>query len=150
MLEDAMELPRTYEQRLADDSFVYITPPARTMPVRTPPTPTKQLLLPRPPLTVGPKDTTQSSPPRLKRLTPSEMAAKCQHGKCYNCTKMFSREHLKVCPVKGMFLLQLDDVSFSNKDEADDPWISLNANTTSRPRRPSNCLSVRPGQPLMP
>jgi hypothetical protein len=140
-----MELPRTYEQRLADDSFVYITPLART-----PPTPTKQLLLPGPPPIVGPKDTTQSSPPRFKRLTPSEMAAKCEHGKCYNCTKMFSREHLKVCPVKGMFLLQLDDVSFSNKDEADDPWISLNANTTSRPRDPLTVCPCGRGNPWCP
>jgi hypothetical protein len=40
---------------------------------------------------------------------------------------------LKVCPVKGVFLLQLDDVSFSDEDETKDPQISLNAITGISP-----------------
>jgi hypothetical protein len=49
--------------------------------------------------------------PRLKRLTPEEMAAKRERRECYNCTEKFSCDHLKVCHMKGIYLLQMDDMS---------------------------------------
>jgi hypothetical protein len=97
-LEDAMALVRTYEKHLADDSSAHTTPLARA-------TPTKPLLLIGPPSATSPKGMARPTPPRFKCLTPVEMAAKRERGECYNCTKKFLREHLKVCPVKGVFLL---------------------------------------------
>jgi hypothetical protein len=97
-LKDAMALARTYEKHLADDSSAHTTPLARA-------TPTKPLLLIGPPSATSPKGTARPTPPRFKCLTPVEMAAKRERGECYNCTKKFLREHLKVCPVKGVFLL---------------------------------------------
>jgi hypothetical protein len=110
-LEDAMVLTRTYEQHLADASSARTTLHARAAPARTPSAPTKPMLLTGPPPAYSSKDTARPAPPRIKRLTPAEMAAKRERRECYNCTKNFSQEHLKVCPVKGVFLLQLDDVS---------------------------------------
>jgi hypothetical protein len=132
-LEDAMALTRTYEQRLANASSARTTPHACAVPVRTPSAPTKPMLLIGPPPANSPKYTAQPAPPRFKRLIPTEMAAKRERGECYNCTEKFSREHLKVCPVKGVFLLQLDDVSFSDEDETEDPQISLNTITGISP-----------------
>jgi hypothetical protein len=132
-LEDVMALARTYEQRLADASSARTTLHARAAPVRTPSAPTKPMLLTGPPPANSSKDTARSAPPCFKRLTPAKMVAKRERGECYNCTKKFSQEHLKVCPVKGVFLLQLDDVSFSDEDETEDPQISLNAITGISP-----------------
>jgi hypothetical protein len=114
-MEDAMALVRTYEQRLMNES-VGCTPQA----------PSKPLLLTGP-SPVG--DAARPTAPCLKRLTPVEMAAKGERGECYNCTKKFSREHLKVCPVKGVFLLQLEDDSLSMEDTEVDPQISFNTIT---------------------
>jgi acetyl-CoA carboxylase carboxyltransferase component len=57
------------------------------------------------------------------------MVAKREKGACFNCTKQFSREHLKVCPMKGVSLLEMD--ASEHTDELDDatPLISLNAIT---------------------
>jgi hypothetical protein len=56
------------------------------------------------------------------------MAAKREKGECYNCTEQFSREHLKMCPMKGIYLLQLYDDTLANELVlADNPSISLNA-----------------------
>jgi hypothetical protein len=67
--------------------------------------------------------------PRFKRLTPAEMAAKRERGECYNCTEKFTREHLKGCPVKGVFLLQMEEDDLSMEETEADPLISLNAIT---------------------
>jgi hypothetical protein len=66
---------------------------------------------------------------RFKCLTTTEMVAKHTRGECYNCTEKFTKEHLEVCPVKGIFLLELD--SSEPTDQLDDttPLISLNAIT---------------------
>jgi hypothetical protein len=137
-----MALTRTYEQRLVDDSSARTTPPTCVAPVRTPSAPTKPLLLTGPPPTTSPKDTAQLCPPCFKHLTLAEMAAKRERKECYNCAEKFSREHLKVCPVKGVFLLQLDNVRFSDEDKTEDPWISLNAITGISPAKTLQ-LSVR-------
>jgi hypothetical protein len=42
-------------------------------------------------------------------LTVTEMAAKREKGKCYNCTEPFTWAHLEVCPMNGIYLLQMDD-----------------------------------------
>jgi hypothetical protein len=57
------------------------------------------------------------------------MAAKCEKGECFNCTKKLSKEHLKSCLVKDVYLLQMDDSPTSNIEGNDDPLISLNAIT---------------------
>jgi hypothetical protein len=103
-----MALARTYEQRLMDESAGRNPPPARA--ARMPQASSKPLLLTGPP---PQGDIGRPTVPRFKCLTPAEMAAKCECGECYNCTEKFSREHLKVCPIKGVFLLQMkeDDLS---------------------------------------
>jgi hypothetical protein len=64
--------------------------------------------------------------PRLKRLTAAKMAAKRECGECYNCFQKFSREHRKVCPMKGIYLVQMHN---NDTTVADDPRISLHAIT---------------------
>jgi hypothetical protein len=59
-----------------------------------------------PPYTTGTKDVSASpTVPRLKRVTATEMAAKRECGEWYNYSKKFSYGHLKVCPMKGIYLL---------------------------------------------
>jgi hypothetical protein len=106
-LEDAMALARVYEQRLtmAGDLPVH----AKSVPTRII---NKPLLLPAPPSAATTKDAVSGAPvtaPRFKRFTPAEMAAKREKNECFNCPTQFSREHLKVCPMKGIFLLHMDD-----------------------------------------
>jgi hypothetical protein len=79
----------------------------------------KPLALPDPPAAMA------SPSPHLKGLTSEEMAAKQERGECYNCTEKFLREHLKVCPMKGIYLLQMDESSGADIDTKDDPLISL-------------------------
>jgi hypothetical protein len=68
------------------------------------------------------------SAPCLKRLSPAEMAAKREKGECYKCTEPFSRELLKFCPMKGIFLLQMDDdTELDEMEVTEDPHISLHA-----------------------
>jgi hypothetical protein len=79
-----MALARAYEQRLAmpeDMASHTLARPAYSRPA------TKMLPLPAPP--------------------PAKMPVKRKKGECYNCTEQFSREHLKVCPMKGVFLLEM-------------------------------------------
>jgi hypothetical protein len=124
-LEDAMVLARIYEQRLAmsGDS------PARSAANPTSsfrPT-SKPLVLPVPPPPAGKKDIPVTAP-CLKCLTAAEMAAKREKGECYNCTQPFTWAHLEVCPMKGIYLLQMDDdITLAEIEEAADPLISLHA-----------------------
>jgi hypothetical protein len=37
------------------------------------------------------------------------MAARSERGEWYNCSEKFSQEHLKVCPMNRVFLMQLYD-----------------------------------------
>jgi hypothetical protein len=134
-LEDAMALARTYEQRLylQDDAPANASPPGRAIPTRVVSS-TKFLLLPMPPSTTGSKEVSAPpTAPRLKRLTATEMAAKREHVECYHCSEKFSHEHLKVCPMKGIYLLQMHDDDTTVEDEEDDPHISLHAITGVSP-----------------
>jgi hypothetical protein len=86
------------------------------------------LLLPVPPLPVR-KDTPGTTP-CLKRFTAGEMAAKREKGECYNCMEPFARAHLEVCPMKGIYLLQVDDdITLAETEEVDDPRILLHGIT---------------------
>jgi hypothetical protein len=124
-LEEAMALARAYEHRLARSA----EPPTR---LASRPTygRTKQLALPAPPPAVGGQTSGPAAPttePRFKRLTAAEMAAKRAWGECYNCTEKFSKEHLEVCPVKGIFLLELDTPEPLEQLDDTSPLISLHA-----------------------
>jgi hypothetical protein len=102
-LEDTMALAHTYEQRLHMGN----DPAPRTQPHSSgrAGAAAKPLALPAPPTAATPPT------PCLKRLTPDEMAVKRERGECYNCSDKFSRKHLNVCPMKGIYLFQMDDSS---------------------------------------
>jgi hypothetical protein len=70
-----------------------------------------------------------SATPRLRRLTAADMATKREKGECFNCTEKFSQAHLDVCPMKGLFLLELDAATPDDLDE-EKPLICLNAITS--------------------
>jgi hypothetical protein len=95
-LEDAMALARTYEQRLVmTEDILERLSPAKMSSFCTP---VKPLALTGPLSTAAPV-------PRLKRPSATEMAAKREKGECFNCTEKFSKEHLKSCSMKGVYLL---------------------------------------------
>jgi hypothetical protein len=126
-LEEAMALACAYEQRLA----MLAKPPTRprSRPVYTR---TKQLALPAPPPAAGGQigaSAVTATEQRFKRLSMAEMAAKRVWVECYNCTEKFSKEHLDVCPVKAIFLLELDTPEPPEQLDAKTPLISLNAIT---------------------
>jgi hypothetical protein len=79
--------------------------------------------------------------------TPPEVADgyrnSCQVGErqCYNCTEKFSREHLKIYPVKGIYLLPIDDTKELLAPDRDEPRISLNAITGILPVA-TMCLAI--------
>jgi hypothetical protein len=105
-LEEAMALAHAYEHRLAMSAE-----PTTRMASRPAYDRTKQLAIHAPPPATGGQTSGMAAPatePRFKHLTAAEMAAKRVRGECYNCTEKFSKEHLEVCPVKGIFLLELD------------------------------------------
>jgi hypothetical protein len=104
-LDDAMVLTRAYENRLAMTADTLAHTAARPQAGRT----TPAVLC-------------------LRRLMPAEMAAKREKGECFNCSEKNSRAHLEVCPMKGLFLLELDSVEPNELDNAH-PLISLNAIT---------------------
>jgi hypothetical protein len=113
-LDDAMALARAYESRLAMTADM----PARTInrpqAGRTQPS-TKALALPAPATSSAAQGATPAEQ-RLRRLTPAEMAAKREKGECFNCSEKFSRAHLEVCPMKGLFLLELESAEEEELD----------------------------------
>jgi hypothetical protein len=126
-LEEAMALARAYEQRLAMPVDPLMWPGFRLAYGRA-----KQLALPAPtPVASGQTGTPAAAvtKPRFKRLTAAEMVAKRARDECYNCTKKFTKEHLEVCPIKGIFLLELDTPESTDLLEETTPQISLNAIT---------------------
>jgi hypothetical protein len=110
-LDDAMALARIYKQCLAmgGDSTVR-TSAARSTMLRT--------------MTAA-----SAHMPCLKRLTVEEMAAKRERGECYKCSKKFTGYHFKVCLMKGIYLIELDEEDYSAEPDADTPQISLHAIT---------------------
>jgi hypothetical protein len=133
-LDNAMALAWAYEQRLnLTDDVPAKHPSSRATPAHPS---QKTLSLPAASSTVGAKES-KATPtlmaPRLKRLTAAEMAAKREKGECYNCSEKFSQEHLKICPMKGIYLLQMDDAEELTAPDGDEPRISLNAITGISP-----------------
>jgi hypothetical protein len=124
-LEDAMALARTYEQRLVMTEEAPSRAPGRSAP--RPAGGTKPFALAAPPTTTTPG--APAAVPRLKHLTAGEMAAKRKHGECYNCTEKFSRAHLDICPMKGIFLIQMNEGPTLDQFDDLSPLISLNAIT---------------------
>jgi hypothetical protein len=125
-LEDAMALARTYEQRLSlqEDVPAHASPPGRATPIRLASS-LKPQLLPVPPSATGAKEFAASpTAPRLKQLTAVEMTTKRERDECYNCLEKFSREHIKVCPMKGIYLLQMTEDDASHEEEADPSFHS--------------------------
>jgi hypothetical protein len=57
------------------------------------------------------------------------MAAKWAQGECYNYTEKFTMEHLEVCPVKGIFLLEMEMSVAADLLDDTTPQISLNVIT---------------------
>jgi hypothetical protein len=148
-LEDAMALARTYEQRLSlqEDVPAHASPPGRATPIRLASS-LKPQLLPVPPSATGAKEFAASpTAPRLKQLTAVEMTTKRERDECYNCLEKFSREHIKVCPMKGIYLLQMTEDDASHEEEAD-PLISLHAITGVSPVETMQ-LHVRIGDSLL-
>jgi hypothetical protein len=86
---------------------------------------TKPLLLPGPSSTPAAPTLARC----LKWLSVVEMAAKREKGECLNCSEKFSKEHLKTCPMKGVYLRQMDDSPASDAEGTDDPLIPLNTIT---------------------
>jgi hypothetical protein len=132
-LEEAMALEHAYEQRLAMPADPLPQESTSSCSTSGRPFPAKQLLLPTAPSTPGPHDEASDaapSAPWLKRLTAAKMVAKREHNGCYNCCEPFSREHLKTCAMKGVYLLQLDDDTHRMTLIDVNPNISLNAITS--------------------
>jgi hypothetical protein len=126
-LEEAMALARAYEHRLAMSAEPTTRLASRPAYGRT-----KQLAIHGPPPAAGGQTSGPAAPatePRFKCLTVVEMAAKRAWGKCYNCTEKFSKEHLEVCPVKGICLLELDTPEPLEQLDDTSPLISLHAIT---------------------
>jgi hypothetical protein len=135
---------------LQEDSLIHASPPSRLPPARVASSP-KLMLLPASPSAGVPKESSalaRLAVPRLKCLTTAEMAAKCERGECYNCTEKFSCEHLNVCPMKGIYLLQMTDNDINVTDEEDDPRISLHTITDVSPVDMTQ-LQVRIGETLL-
>jgi hypothetical protein len=64
------------------------------------------------------------------------MSQRRDAGLCYNCPAKYSREHMKECPGKGVYLLVADDEPPLGGDgviNEEDPHISLNAIRASSP-----------------
>jgi len=58
---------------------------------------------------------------RFKRLSPEEMAQRRLDGLCFNCPEKFSRDHVKYCTGKGIYLLDLGaDEDASDGSGSDD------------------------------
>jgi hypothetical protein len=126
-LEEAMALVRTYEHCLTMVTDTPTRSGSRQAFNRT-----KQLALPAPPAATGgttAMTTTPVSEPCFKRLTAAEMAAKRAQGEFYNCTEKFTKEHLEVCHVKAIFLLEMEMPAATDLLDDTTPQISLNAIT---------------------
>jgi hypothetical protein len=58
------------------------------------------------------------------------MARRREAGLCFNCPKKFSRDHLKQCSMRGIYLLEMDDeCSPEGADVPEEMEVSLHAIT---------------------
>ena len=133
-----MALARAYERRQSASTEISAASnrlPAR--PSQRAPAPTPKTAPPSgtpgsTPATPGaPLKSTTAPDGRFKRLSPEEMAQRRLDGLCFNCPEKFSRDHLKHCSGKGIYLLELaaDEESPEGSDSDDDLQISVAAIT---------------------
>ncbi|CAO2146506.1 unnamed protein product [Urochloa humidicola] len=138
-LEDAMSLARSFERRLnlSDAPAVATRAPIRGAPARsTSATPPATRFVPSsstagattPPPSAGTRPRPAPGA-RFSRLTPEEMAKRREEGLCFNCPAKFSREHLKECSMRGLYLLEIDGETSVDEGDSDDVVISTNAIT---------------------
>jgi hypothetical protein len=128
-LDDAMALARIYEQQLtmSGDSTTRTYTTRSTTACTSPAS--KLLALPAPNFLLGATTVEPASMPRLKCLTVEEMVAKREHGECYKCFEKFTKDHFKVCPMKGIYLIELDEADYSAETDDVTSHISLHAIT---------------------
>jgi len=137
-LEEAMALARAFERRQSASTEA----PAATgrLPARLPQrSSTSSSRTPPPTNTPGSTSALSGAPSkpavpadgRFKRLSPEEMAQRRLDGLCFNCPEKFSRDHLKHCTGKGIYLLEMsaDEDSQDGSESDEDLKISLAAIT---------------------
>ena len=74
--------------------------------------------------------TTPTLGARFMCLTQADMAERRMQGLCFNCPEKFSREHMRQCTMKGIYLMEIDDEATTDDDISDiDVEISLHAFT---------------------
>ncbi|KAJ1259184.1 hypothetical protein BS78_10G134600 [Paspalum vaginatum] len=133
-LEDAMAQAHSFERCLQlddDPSRVPARAPAHYRPnpppAASPRTPQRSTNF----VGTTPTPSAPMKPPvgsRFTRLSTEEMVQCRLDGLCYNCPEKFSREHLKQCTMKGIYLLIGDPDDAEDKaDNADNIEISLHA-----------------------
>ena len=138
-LEDAMGLARAFERRL---TITDAAPSAATRgsnlpaPSRsTSSTTSPQHFANSPPATTPNSTPQQGSRPRpapgarFSRSTPEEMAKRREEGLCFNCPAKFTREHLKECTMRGIYLLEVEGETELDDSDSDNVQISANAIT---------------------
>jgi hypothetical protein len=130
-LEDAMGLARAYERR-----STAVAPPSTPAALRSSSKPSGAMMTPTP----QPATTTTPGAPvkprappgtRLSRLTSEEMARRREEGLCFNCPEKFSRDHLKQCSKKGIYLLEMDGDDPAGDIFVDDSGIEIPLNALS-------------------
>ena len=58
------------------------------------------------------------------------MAQRRLEGLCFNCPAKFSKEHLKQCPMRGIYFMDMeDDEADPNSDTDGSPEVSIHAMT---------------------
>lgn len=57
---------------------------------------------------------------RFSCLTQAEMADRRMKGLCFNCLEKFSKEHLRHCTMKGIYLLELNESAAVDEGYIDD------------------------------
>jgi hypothetical protein len=117
-LQYAMSLARAYERRMALPTGTALSKPFRSNTRSS--TNATTVVTPIPSKPVVP------AKPWFKRLTMEEMAAKRANGECYYCLVKYAADHK--CPVKGVFLLELDD-DVVEEEAVEELGISLHALT---------------------
>jgi len=58
------------------------------------------------------------------------MAQRGLKGLCFNCPAKFSKEHLKQCPMRGIYIMDMEEDDAGSKSDADgSPEVSIHAMT---------------------
>jgi hypothetical protein len=117
-LQYAMSLARAYERRTALPTGTALPKSFRSN--------TRSSADATTGVTTTPSKPAAPAKQRFKRLTMEEMATKRANGECYHCPAKYTADHK--CPVKGVFLLELDD-DIGEDEAVEELGISLHALT---------------------